>query len=750
MEERFDSGALSSSHQVARSYARLDATADLNASSSEPAAEETPPCEVSVLVSEVSAGFIDLPAAELGQGIDRALKTVGEALGFDRCFVRMFSNDLQKLERVHMWTREATELRTPSTLTSEDLPHCFERILSGHDCIYDALPADDCTWYEEVQRLNAWGVKMVVCMPVRIGRQVRGVVGFVSGKSARKLRRDVLTAMRLTVEIVASALERKREEEERSARQKFDALIGRTARELINAPIDSLDEVVPRALADVGETLGFSRALIFRREPSGSMSYLWHEWLRQGTASVRPQLSRLDRTDHRHIPPAILKGEAAIIDLTALPREATLCRLRGIEHNIRILALAPLINAGRNFGALMLHTPHYRELTSDFRQQLTLLGAMFASIITRIEAEQARERAYQELEALKARIERERDYLREEIRSEQKIGEILGHSAAMREVLDAIAKVATTQATVLIRGESGVGKELLARAIHDQSPRRDGPLVKVNCASVPRELFESEFFGHSRGAFTGAHKDRAGRFELADRGTLFLDEVGDIPLDLQAKLLRVLQEGEYERVGEERTRKANVRVIAATNRDLEEDIRAGRFRGDLYYRLSTFPILVPPLRERGDDVMTLSRHFLTLYARSPAQRELTIEKEQERMLRAYDWPGNVRELQHVIERAVILSSDSMLRLELALPKLPARASSPTPRPNSLPAPLPVARSATSPLSAIEIKRLERDNILIALEQTRWRVAGAGGAATLLGLKPSTLRDRMRALGIDRR
>ncbi len=415
-------------------------------------------------------------------------------------------------------------------------------------------------------------------------------------------------------------------------------------------------------------------------------------------------------------------------------------------YNVRMLAMAPLINTGQKVGTLVLYHRECRTFCEDFCQKLTLLGELFASVLCRVEAERARERAYEQLKALKVRIESERDYLREEVRRQLQVGEILGNSAAMRGVLDAVAAVATTQATVLIRGESGVGKELIARAIHDHSARRDAALVKVNCASIPRELFESEFFGHVRGAFTGAHKDRAGRFELAERGTLFLDEVGDIPLDLQAKLLRVLQEGEYERIGEERTRRANVRVIAATNRDLEKEIAAGHFRCDLYYRLNTFPVNIPPLREREDDVIRLAQHFLSLYACVAGKRSLSLLREHEAQLRAYDWPGNVRELQHVIERAVILSTGTHLRLDLALSRLPsALSTSSPPRPAAPPHPLPAA----VPVPMAEWKKRERDNLVAALEKTRGRIAGEGGAAKLLGLAPSTLRDRMRALGIDR-
>ena len=247
------------------------------------------------------------------------------------------------------------------------------------------------------------------------------------------------------------------------------------------------------------------------------------------------------------------------------------------------------------------------------------------------------------------------------------MGDLIGESPALERVVALIESVASTSATVLIRGESGVGKELIARGIHSRSRRADEPLVKVNCASVPKELFESEFFGHVRGAFTGALKDRAGRFELADRGTLFLDEVGEIPLDLQAKLLRVLQEKEFERVGAEKTRKVDVRIIAATNRDLAAEAAAGRFRKDLYYRLSVFPIEIPPLRERREDILPLAEHFLKLHRRNLGRPHLAFEDDHRRRLLAYDWPGNVRELQHVIERAVILAREGPLRLDLALP-----------------------------------------------------------------------------------
>jgi transcriptional regulator with GAF, ATPase, and Fis domain len=336
------------------------------------------------------------------------------------------------------------------------------------------------------------------------------------------------------------------------------------------------------------------------------------------------------------------------------------------------------------------------------------------------------------LAALKARIEGERDYLREEVKGAQ--APLVAESEAMKHVLEAVRAVAATDATVLIEGETGAGKEVVAREIHAASQRADGPLVKVNCASIPRELFESEFFGHVRGAFTGATRDRRGRFELADGGTVFLDEVGEIPLELQAKLLRVLQEHELERVGDDRTRRVDVRVIAATNRDLAQEVADGRFRADLYYRLSVFPIVVPPLRERVEDIAPLARSFLARYAAATRRHDLELSAADLRRLEAYDWPGNIRELSHVIERAVILSPKPPLRLDLAAPgqtRLPgdeAGADEPRVRPVS------------------ELRELERRNILLALEEAG-KIAGRGGAADLLQMSPSTLRDRMRALDI---
>jgi PAS domain S-box-containing protein len=369
-----------------------------------------------------------------------------------------------------------------------------------------------------------------------------------------------------------------------------------------------------------------------------------------------------------------------------------------------------------------------------------VVGAVvvFRDISVRRQLELERERAFAEISALKEQLEHERDYLRDELRAQPQYRGIVGSSDALQRTLSQIEAVAETNASVLITGESGVGKEGIALAIHDQSQRADATLVKVNCASIPSELFESEFFGHVKGSFTGAHKDRIGRLELADGGTLFLDEVGEIPLNQQGKLLRALQEHEFERVGDDRTISVDVRVVAATNRDLAEEVRAGRFREDLFYRLSVFPIAVPPLRERRGDIAELAQYFADLACEELRKEPVRITRQQLASLEAHAWPGNVRELKNVIERAVILSSGKKLRLDLVLPAGTASAAT---------APVPDAGEF---MTEAEFLQLEAANLGAVLEAASWRISGDGGAADLLGIKPSTLAYRMKRLGVAKR
>jgi len=358
-------------------------------------------------------------------------------------------------------------------------------------------------------------------------------------------------------------------------------------------------------------------------------------------------------------------------------------------------------------------------------------------VTERNQAERRLRRSLAENARLREELEHERDYLREEVNVALNFGRIVGTSPALKAMLKRVEAVANTPATVLVLGESGVGKELVARAIHAKSPRADGPLVKVNCPSIPKELFESEFFGHVKGAFTGAHRDRIGRFQLADGGTIFLDEVGEIPIELQSKLLRVLQESEFERVGDDITRSVDVRVIAASNRQLEQLIVDGKFREDLFYRISVFPVEVPPLRDRGDDVIQLAQEFLDQTCKNFGRDAMVLTRGQAEKLRQYDWPGNVRELKNVIERAVILSPGNVLRLDVSMPDVDLHLDEPSVS----------AQAGDIFLSEKEMRDFQKKNLVTALKQTNWRVSGPDGAAALLGVKPTTLADRIRTYGI---
>jgi formate hydrogenlyase transcriptional activator len=341
--------------------------------------------------------------------------------------------------------------------------------------------------------------------------------------------------------------------------------------------------------------------------------------------------------------------------------------------------------------------------------------------------------AFQEIEALKDKLAKEKAYLEEEARTEHDFGNIVGESAALRAILKKVETVASTDSTVLLYGETGTGKELVARAIHDLSPRKHRTFVKLNCAAIPTGLLESELFGHEKGAFTGAISQKLGRFELANQGTLFLDEVGDIPVELQPKLLRVLQEQEFERLGSTRTIRVNVRLVAATNRDLGAMVAEGRFRNDLYYRLNVFPLTLPPLRERRDDIPRLVRHFTQRFARRMGRKIETIPSDVMSALVGYPWPGNVRELQNVIERAVILSRGPVLQVPRA----------------DLPSSAPQQATASADDASTTLAEAEREHILRTLRETAWVLGGPKGAAMRLGMKRSTLQWKIKKLGISR-
>jgi formate hydrogenlyase transcriptional activator len=416
---------------------------------------------------------------------------------------------------------------------------------------------------------------------------------------------------------------------------------------------------------------------------------------------------------------AVETRRPVVLDAEGLRKFPAHAVRRLVDAGLKSVCSVPLITRTHVLGTLNVGStrPHaFSPADVDFLAQVAGQAAIAIENAT----------AYQQIAQLKDQLAEEKLYLEDEIRTERNFGEIVGESAAFKRVLEQVETVAPTDASVLILGETGTGKELIARALHDLSRRRDRTFVKLNCAAIPTGLLESELFGHEKGAFTGAIMQKAGRFELANKGTLFLDEVGDIPLELQPKLLRALQEHEFERLGGTRTIKVDVRLLAATNRDLAHMISERQFRTDLYYRLSVFPISVPPLRERADDIPKLVRYFTQKYSRLINKSVENIPSDAMEAMVRYAWPGNVRELENLIERAVILSRGATLQI-----------------------PLTEIRAAPEPAAPMTLEEAERDHIRRVLEKSQWVVGGPSGAATRLGMKRTTLQSKMKKLGISR-
>jgi formate hydrogenlyase transcriptional activator len=547
-----------------------------------------------------------------------------------------------------------------------------------------------------------------------------------------------VTGTGLVLSVVRDVSERKREHEQLQHRaaglqhlvEERSALLRRSEErrdvllEVNNAIIGSLDreslfEAIARALRNV---IRFDRASITLADMSRAVSTVRALVSELVDGKLLTGLRVGTEIPHKGTRIGRVLEERRPLVVRDLSEEIVVGRQRGlVDEGLRSAIIAPLMSRHGAIGTVDIYSKAPDQYSDDDAEFLTAVGTQLAAAIENM-------LAYEEIAQLKASLEQENIYLQEEIKTEHPYEEIVGHSVALRKIAQTVETVAATDATVLITGETGTGKEVIARAVHNLSPRRAKTMVKVNCAALPSGLVESELFGHEKGAFTGAVARKIGRFEVAHGSTIFLDEIGDLPMDLQAKLLRVLQEGEFERVGGTTTIKVNTRVIAATNQDLATAMREGRFRPDLYYRLSVFPITLPPLRDRQEDIPPLVRHLVMKCCTKLAKRIESIPQAAMDALRAYSWPGNVRELENVIELAVILSRGPQLELGDWMP--PARAA-----------------GGASGFSTLE--EVERRYIRDVLDRTGWVVSGEKGAAKVLGLKPTTLEARMKKLGITR-
>jgi transcriptional regulator with GAF, ATPase, and Fis domain len=511
---------------------------------------------------------------------------------------------------------------------------------------------------------------------------------------------------------------------------RFERLLADLSTRFIHIRPEEVDQAIARCLGELVEFLDVDRGTFLELTSDGRLAPIY--------SSTRPGLVPHTEPVTRESLPwyyeQVLRGETLIFERLpeGLPEEARAEREYVRQSGMKSHIAVPLRVGGEPVCVLAVAAfQAVRAWPPDLIARLRLGGEVLANALYRKRADLALRARLAEITELKARVEAENVYLREEIVSVRGFDEIVGESPRLQEVLRQVALVAPTDTAVLLRGETGTGKELIAHAIHRRSPRHAGPLVAVNCAALPPSLIEAELFGHERGAFTGATAARPGRLEIAHGGTLFLDEVGDLGVDLQAKLLRALQFGEFERVGSTQTRRVDVRVIAATHQDLEHAMACGRFRQDLYYRLNVFPITLPPLRERQEDIPPLVWSIISRRQGALGKKITRIPRAVLAALQAYAWPGNVRELENVIERALVLATGATLALDDSFRAVQAKGA--------------VSGSG----SRQRLDAVERGHILAVLAECRWRINGAGNAAERLGLHPNTLRFRMKKLGITR-
>jgi formate hydrogenlyase transcriptional activator len=601
--------------------------------------------------------------------------------------------------------------------TSENLPESILGFWQGH------IHPDDRERVLELQRGLWAGAPDTVSQEYRYLHPQRGLIWI--SHVARVVERDGGGQAVRLIGVLHDVTERMRARLATEEQLQFEVLLSELSASFVKLPAAEIDPGIEDAQRRICECLDLDLSALWQWSPDNPGSQaLTHIYRRQPGPPV-PHLM-----DAREYFPWCLDELSAgrpvnVSSIEETPPEAARDREVWRHYGVRSVLTIPLAAGGRpTLGSLSFNTlTAERPWPDRLVQRIRLIAEVFANALERKRAEEALRQSYAEVKRLKSQLEVENRYLIEENRLKFGPGKVVGESAAINQVLLAVEQVAPETTTVLIEGETGVGKELVARRVHELSPRGKRPMVKVNCAALPSNLVESELFGREKGAYTGSVARELGRFELADGSTIFLDEVAELPLELQAKLLRVLEQGEFERVGSPRTLRTDARVIAATNRDLEAEVKAGRFRRDLYYRLSVFPIVVPPLRERRDDIPLLMWSLIEEIGANMHKQIESVPRRVVESLKLYDWPGNVRELRNVIERALIRCSGRTL--DIPLPAMAPRAES----------------------AATSLEEAQRQHISKVLEATGGRISGRGGAAEILGLRPTTLRSRMKRLGM---
>ena len=678
------------------------------------------------LLADLSSEFIGLEPAAIDSTIEDALRRLVEFLDVDRAALTELNDAQDDFVFTHRWVRSGLPASYTRVAVAHVFPVAFARIVRGETHCFgrlDELPDGA----PDRQALEHIGVVASATVPIVVGGRVIGSLGFGAARE-RHWNTEIVDRLRLMAHVFAGALARKRADaalrhavDDRIA---FESIVANVASRFVDLDSELIDDAIAESLELLVEALGIDRSTLFQAsEPDGAFR-VTHSWSRSSEMAI--PLGEVGQESFPWSARQITDGRSiAFRNPEDLPPEATIDRQSAARFGVKSTLAVPLVVSGRSIGCLTFGTIRQeRDWPAALINRLELIGQVFASALARKRSEMALRSARKENARLRARLRLENGYLQRELRDhEGPAAVITGQSAAIREVLNQIDQVAPANATVLLLGETGTGKELVARAIHERSPRRARPLVSVNCGAIPSALVESELFGREKGAYTGAVTRQIGRFELASGSTIFLDEIGELSLDIQVKFLRVLQERQIERLGAPGPIDVDVRVVSATHRDLERAVADGAFREDLYYRLNVFPIRVPPLRERVDDIPSLAWAFIEECARPLGKRIESIAKTDMAALQRYAWPGNIRELRNVIERAVILSTGPRLAIQL-----PDRSPGKRHHPQRM----------------VDV---ERSHVLAVLEQTGWRIRGRGGAAEVLGLKPSTLESRIARLGL---
>jgi len=684
--------------------------------------------EFEELVSGISARFVDLDAVNIGSQIGASLKQISNLLGFDRSSIFEYSIDRKQMSVLSYHAKEDIQ-PPPNTVAMDQFPRITARTFEGELIIFSS--PTELKDYADSERLylEQQGIRGGIILPLAVSGSTFGLVAFMVLHAPKPWPPAIVKRLRLVAEIFSTALIRKQAEEKLLNRLEFEKFVSALSYDMINLPADKVDSEIINALSRIGRYMGVDRSFLFQFNWDKTEFRISHLWEADGVQKDQVVRGMIVKDHFPWLADNLPAGSDIVIsDVKELPPVEAHCEIEYCQNiGIQSFIVLPIQVQDAPLCAIGLDAIRTQKYWShEDSNRLRLIGEIFANAIARKHSEFELRETYTEIEELKEQLEAESTYLQEEIKLEHNFENLIGQSEELKYVLYQVEQVAATDSSVLILGETGTGKELVARAIHRLSPRSNRVLVKVNCAALPAELIESELFGREKGAFTGATTTQIGRFELAKGSTILLDEIGELPLTLQAKLLRVYESGEFERLGSPKTLYSDARIIAATNRNLEDEVRRGRFREDLWYRLKVFTITLPPLRQRQADIPMLIAWFMDQLSRKMGKPAVEIPKHTIQTLQDYHWPGNVRELKNMVESALITGRFDKLKFDLH-PK--------------------ASENQGSDFKSLE--EMERDYILQVMKLKNWKVQGSNSAASILEMNPNTLRARLKKLGIKK-